>query len=426
MKIHRFLWIFPAVPLVALVAWGAVATRHSGPKVPAEQVVVVPFAHPSTVRHAVLGPGEVLSQLLAALGASPREASGWVAAAAPHLNLRSLPVGLEGHASLDHHGELFAVTLVPDWQWEVVLERDGGTGGIVVERRQRPVERDLWVVRGEVRSSLFEAVLGSGETENLAVALADVFQWDIDFHREVRQGDTFAVVVERVQSGGRTKAYGPILAATYTNRGRTFSAVRFAMDGAVAGYYDADGRPLRKRFLRAPLRFSRISSRFSTSRLHPVLGRRIPHWGVDYAAPTGTPVMATGDGTVITRGWKGGGGNTVEIRHPGGYVTGYLHLSRFGQGVAVGSRVRQGQVIGFVGSTGLSTGPHLDYRVAHNGRYINPLTLGRDPAPPLPATELPRFSAWSEQVTALLENPGGVPEDTVVALKETAPVRFDV
>lgn len=425
MRIRRSFWFAVTAPLVALVAWGAVATRRSGPQPPAEPVVVAPFAHPSSVRHAVLGRGEVLAQLLAALGSSPREAPAWVAAAAPYLNLRSLPVGLEGHASLDHHGELFALTLVPGWQWEVVLEREAGTGGIIAERRQRPVERDLWVVRGEVRSSLFEAVLASGETENLAVALADVFQWDIDFHREVQQGDSFAVVVERVQSDGRTMAYGPILAATYTNRGRTFSAVRFAADGAGAGYYDAGGRPLRKRFLRAPLRFSRISSRFSTSRLHPVLGRRLPHWGVDYAAPTGTPVMATGDGTIITRGWKGGGGNTVEIRHPGGYVTGYLHLSRFAQGVAVGSRVRQGQVIGFVGSTGLSTGPHLDYRVAHNGRFINPLTLGRDPAPPLPAAELPRFLAWAEQVTALLENPGGVPEDMVVALEETASVRFD-
>jgi len=386
-------------------------------------MTVVPFAHPESVRHGVLGRGETLGALFTRLGVSGADARHWVSAAGRELNLRALPVGLEGVATLNHHGVVRRIHLVQDWQWEVLLAPGGD--GIEAERRRRPVDRDLWVVRGEVRSSLFGAVLGAGEMESLAVALADAFQWDIDFHRDVREGDSFAVVVERVQSEGRTVAYGPILAATYTNRGRTYTAVRFAAADAGPGYYDAEGRPLRKLFLRSPLRFSRITSRFSPNRMHPVLGRRMPHVGVDYAAPTGTPIMATAAGTVTFRGWKGGGGNTVEVRHPGGYQTSYLHMSRFASGISVGTRVSQGQVIGFVGATGLATGPHVCYRVHHNGRYVNPLSVGRDPAPPLPADELPRFAGWAEQVLALLETPGGVPETVVVALRESAPVAFD-
>lgn len=411
--------VVSVLAVLAVVAFGR-PTRS----LPAEPMVVVPFAHPESMRHGVLGRGETLGALLVRLGATGSEAHRWVAAAGRELNLRALPVGLEGQAALNHHGSVQRVHLVQDWQWEVVLER-GAAGEIRVERRQRPVERELWVVRGEVRSSLFGAVLGAGETESLAVALADAFQWDIDFHRDVREGDSFAVVVERVRSNGRTVAYGPILAATYTNRGRTYTAVRFAAADTGPGYYDAEGRPVRKLFLRSPLRFSRITSRFSPNRMHPVLGRRMPHVGVDYAAPTGTPIMATAAGTVNFRGWKGGGGNTVEIRHPGGYQTAYLHMSRFARGISVGTRVSQGQVIGFVGATGLATGPHVCYRVLRNGRYVNPLTVGRDPAPPLPDDELPRFAGWAEQVLALLETSGGVAETVVAALRESAPVGFD-
>jgi murein DD-endopeptidase MepM/ murein hydrolase activator NlpD len=168
-----------------------------------------------------------------------------------------------------------------------------------------------------------------------------------------------------------------------------------------------------------------VTSRFSLSRKHPVLGRRMPHWGVDYGAPIGTPVMVTGDGVVSFVGWRGGGGNTVEVRHGGGYVTAYLHLSRAAAGIRAGVRVRQGQVIGYVGSTGLSTGPHLDYRVTRNGSYVNPVRVGGEPAPPLPPAQLQPFTAWAERLLPLLTSPGALSGDAVAQLREGSPVRFD-
>lgn len=348
-----------------------------------------------------LASGETLSAVVARLGMGAREATEWFAQAGRHLDLRALPVGLQAEAVLDEEGSVLQLRLTPDWRADVILERQGTA--IVGRREPRPVERELRVVRGTIASSLFEAVSAAGETDDLALALADLFQWDLDFHREVQPGDTFSVLCERLQADGRTVGYSPIVAASYTGSGRTFTAFRFAPDGAPPGYYDAQGRALRKLFLRAPLKLSRITSRFSKSRMHPVLGKRLPHWGVDYGAPVGTPVMVTAGGSVSFAGVRGGGGKTVEVRHAGGYVTAYLHLSRYAAGIRPGARVEQGQIIGYVGSTGLSTGPHLDYRVTQGGRYINPLTLGRDPSPPLPEAELPRFEAWVERVRPLLD-----------------------
>ncbi len=406
---------------ILVFAWQV--SRPSGSEQRPPVLVVEPLTLPRVMRHATLIAGETLSQLLEHLGAAASEVPEWVGAARSQLDLRSLPVGLSVEADLDHHGNLDAVRLTPDWRETVVLQ--SGPGGVSARREARPVQRELWVVQGTVRSSLFEAVAAAGEDETLAVDLADLFQWDIDFHREVREGDTFQLVVERVLSDGRVVDHGPILAATYTNAGRRLTAVRYSPEGARPGYYDAQGHPLRKQFLRAPLRFTRITSRFSLSRLHPVLGRRMPHWGVDYGAPVGTPVMATADGVVVFRGRKGGGGNTVELRHPNGYVTGYLHLSRFARGLRVGSRVSQGEVVGYVGATGLATGPHLDYRVTHDGRHVNPLTLAHDPAPPLARSEMPRFAAWAGEVLPLLETPGALSAGAAGALQKGAPVRFD-
>ncbi|OFV82387.1 MAG: hypothetical protein A2Y78_15925 [Acidobacteria bacterium RBG_13_68_16] len=384
---------------------------------------VAPLPLPTFVRQEVLHSGETLGELAGRVGLPASEAADWLSAARRVLDPHTLPVGLVAEAVIDVHGSVEALRLTPDWRATVVVERRGG--GIVARQEARPVERDLVVVDGTVRSSLFDAMGATGESESLALELADLFQWDIDFHREVREGDTFALLVERVRSEGTTVAYGPVVAATYTNRGKRYTAVRYAFGGAKESYYDEHGSPLRKQFLRAPLRFSRLTSRFSFSRMHPVLGRRLPHWGVDYAAPVGTPVMTTADGVVTFTGWKGGGGRTVEIRHAGAFLTAYLHLSRFGSGIRPGVRVSQGQVVGYVGTTGMSTGPHLDYRVTQNGRYLNPLGVGRDPAPPLPKAELPRFTGWAGRVLPLLGQPGTVPPTSVGALQAASPVRFD-
>ena len=411
-----------ALGVLLLCRWSASADATRSAAAP-RFLKVTPLQLPTFVRQDVLRSGETLGELAVRVGLPASEAADWLSEAQRVLDLHSLPVGLVAEAVTDVHGSVETLRLTPDWRTTVVVERRGRT--IVARREARPVERDLVVVDGTVQSSLFDAMGATGEGETLALELADLFQWDIDFHREVRAGDTFALVVERVRSEGATVAYGPVVAATYTNRGKRYTAVRYAFGSTKDSYYDERGSPLRKQFLRAPLRFSRLTSRFSSSRMHPVLGRRLPHWGVDYAAPVGTPVMTTADGVVTFAGWKEGGGRTVEIRHAGAYLTAYLHLSRFASGIRPGVRVSQGQVVGYVGTTGLSTGPHLDYRVTQNGRYLNPLGVGRDPAPPLPKAELPRFTGWAGLVLPLLGQPGTVPPASVGALRAASPVRFD-
>ena len=408
-----------AVLLLLLVRWSVLAA----PPLPADTrpvVRIAPLPAPTFARRAALQRGETLSQLAARVGLSSSEVGSWVSAARGVLDLRTLPVGLTAEAMTDIHGTVRLLRLTPDWRTTVVVEQ--GPGGLSARREPRPLERDLVVVEGTVRTSLFDAMGATGEGDSLALELADLFQWDIDFHREVRQGDSFSLLVERVRSEGRVVAYGPVLAATYTNRGTTYTGVRYSFAGSQDSYYDRLGRPLKKQFLKAPLRFTRLSSRFSLARLHPILGRRLPHWGVDYAAPVGTPVMATADGVVTFAGWRGGEGRLVEIRHAGGFGTAYLHLSRFATGVRPGVRVSQGQVVGFVGSTGMSTGPHLDYRITQNGRHLNPLTIGKEPAPPLPRSELPRFATWAERVLPLLQRGGVLPAEGVAALQAGAPI----
>jgi len=404
-----------AAAVLLLARWSAPAEAAR----PRPVLTVRPLGLPVLVRQEVLKSGETLRQLLTRLGVPNQELQSWLAAVQGQLDLRSVPAGLAGESVIDVHGAIVSVRLSPGWRMTVVAERSGER--VLARREERTIERELVVVRGSVRSSLFDAVTATGEGESLALELADLFQWDIDFHREVRTGDVFAILIERVRAEGRTVGYGPVVAASYTNRGRTFSAVRFAAATAHPSYYDGYGSPLRKQFLRAPLRFSRITSRYSMARPHPILGTRLPHWGVDYGAPVGTPVMATADGVVASAGENGGGGNMVELRHAGGFATTYMHLSRFATGIRPGAKVEQGQAIGYVGATGLATGPHLDYRVTQNGRHLNPLGLGRDPAPPLASDQLPAFAAWARRVLPFLSSGGSVRAEQVAALADAAP-----
>ncbi|MFQ5350912.1 MAG: peptidoglycan DD-metalloendopeptidase family protein, partial [Thermoanaerobaculia bacterium] len=241
---------------------------------------------------------------------------------------------------------------------------------------------------GALRGSLEGSIRRAGGSPVVAYEMADVLQWDLDFNRDLRAGDRFEIVYEEVFLDGTFESIGDILALRYDNDGRLHEAYRF---GDPPGYYDGEGRPLRKMFLRSPLRYSRVTSRFSGKRFHPVLKRYRPHYGVDYGAPTGTPARVTGSGTVVFAGWDGGGGRTVKVRHPNGYLTAYLHLSRFAAGIRKGRRVAQGDTIGYVGSTGLANGSHLDYRVQLNGRWVNPLAMKVEPAPPIPDDQLAGF-----------------------------------
>jgi murein DD-endopeptidase MepM/ murein hydrolase activator NlpD len=233
--------------------------------------------------------------------------------------------------------------------------------------------------------------------------LADIFAWDLDFHTEIQKGDSFGVAVEKMYLDGRFIRYGRILAAEFVRGPRHLHAVWFD-EGGAPGYYASDGTSLRKAFLRSPLKYTRISSGFSFARLHPILGTVTPHLGIDYAAPAGTPVVASADGIVTLAGWYGGFGQAVRLRHPTGYETLYGHLSRIG--VRPGQRVSQGTVVGSVGSTGLATGPHLDYRISRNGVFLNPLTVKLPPAEPIPPTEEHAFEIVRDRETALLDARG--------------------
>jgi murein DD-endopeptidase MepM/ murein hydrolase activator NlpD len=269
--------------------------------------------------------------------------------------------------------------------------RREATGELVASADSVPLERRVVQLAGIVEGSVFSAITELGEGADLVQSFADVFIWDIDFSKQVRPGDEFRMVVEKFYDPKGFVRYGRILAADYRTAGRTHTAVYYEDDAGNGDYFTPDGRSVRRSFLRAPLKYSRISSRYTYSRLHPVLKFRRPHLGVDYAAPTGTPVWAVAEGQVIFAGWQGGFGRLVKIRHHNGYVSYYGHLSRYGAGLRVGQRVRQKQVIGYVGASGLATGPHLDFRVQINGRYVDPLRLDFPSGEPIPMEERERF-----------------------------------
>ena len=242
--------------------------------------------------------------------------------------------------------------------------------------------------------------------------LAGIFGWDIDFALEIRAGDQFRVLYEEHYLDGEKLRDGPILAAEFTNRGQTHTAVRYADKDGEVGYYDVDGASKRRAFIRTPIKFARISSRYNPRRWHPVLKRWRSHKGVDYAAPKGTPVKATGDGRVVFRGGKSGYGKTVIIEHAGKYTTLYAHLNGYSKRSAKGKRVKQGQVIGYVGKTGLATGPHLHYEFRVNGKHRDPLRVKLPKSLSLAKSEL---SAFRKQTAPLLTQLAAVPSATMVA-----------
>lgn len=259
------------------------------------------------------------------------------------------------------------------------------------------------VTQATIESSLFEAVASSGEAPTLALALAEIFAWDVDFIRDIREGDNFRLIVQKRFRNGEFQGYGPILAAQFVNQNRVFQAFRFEKSNGRVEYYTSEGQAVRKTFLKAPLNFTRISSGYTWRRKHPILNKVRPHLGIDYAAPRGTSIKTVADGTVLRVAKDRSAGNYIKIRHTNGYVTVYNHMSRFARGISRGTRVTQGQTIGFVGSTGLSTGPHLDFRVKKNGSYINPLKIDSRPVEPVPQSEMARFQHAIKPRLAVLE-----------------------
>ncbi|MBI4721076.1 MAG: peptidoglycan DD-metalloendopeptidase family protein [Chitinivibrionia bacterium] len=263
------------------------------------------------------------------------------------------------------------------------------------------------VASGTIEHSLFASLKKVGADEELAVSLSVIFGWVIDFFKDIHPGDTYTILYEKKVYEDGVEALGDIEAARITAQGQPFNAVRFKTGHAGWNYYDLAGNSLQKALLRAPLKFSRISSSFKARRLHPVTGRYAPHRGIDYAAPYGTPVHSTGDGAVATASRDASNGNYIKIRHNRSYMTCYLHLSRFAKGIRQGVRVKQGQLIGYVGSTGLSTGPHLDYRIAVNGTFVNPATVKLPSKEPVPASEMKLFEKERDVALSLLMEGAG-------------------
>jgi murein DD-endopeptidase MepM/ murein hydrolase activator NlpD len=304
-----------------------------------------------------------------------------------------------------HDGELVSLERRLNETQTLRVSRRGD--GLKADVLQNPVEMRSRTIHGVIDSSLFEAVEAAGAHDQTAVTLADIFGWDIDFVLDVRHGDTFVVTYEEIWRDGAFLHDGPIEAAEFVNNGRTYRAVRYTDPDGHTQYYTPDGRSLHKAFLRAPVEFTRVSSRFNSARYHPILNLIRAHKGVDYAAPIGTPVRAAGDGHIRVAGRLGGYGNCVEIEHSRSIVTLYGHLSKFAHGTHVGAHVAQGTVIGYVGMTGLATGPHLHYEYRVNGVFKNPQTVSLPATAPIDARWQADFLARSAPLLATLEAPAG-------------------
>lgn len=285
----------------------------------------------------------------------------------------------------------------------VTLHIDSTDDGYASSLVATPLERRLTHASATIDSSLFLAGKAAGLSDNLIMQLANVFAWDVDFALDIRNGDGFVIVYEELYRDGEKVRDGDIVAAEFTNRGRNFRAVTFTDSRGNREYFSPEGKSMRKAFLRSPVDFRRISSNFNPNRLHPKLGVKRPHRGVDYAAATGTPIRAAGDGKIVHLGTKGGYGRTIIIQHGSKYSTLYAHMSRYAKNLSQGNRVRQGQTIGYVGSSGLATGPHLHYEFLVNGVHHNPVTVPLPEAEPIAKELMPEFLTQTAPLVAQLD-----------------------
>lgn len=347
--------------------------------------------------------GVTLGQALLTMGVAPLAANDIVDSIRPILNPRYFRAGSKLTIGRSVLGEIRGVRYQLDADRMLWVTPEEGR--YRAEIRSIPTTNETVGVSGEIRDALFNAVRDAGESPELALKLAEIFGWDLDFYTDPQPGDTFRLIVEKKKyMDGSTASYGRILAAEYVNAGRPYQAVLFRDPDGAPAYYRPDGNSLQKAFLRSPLKFAaRITSHFSRSRFHPILKIYRPHYGIDFGAPMGTPVQTIGGGRVLFAGSKGGAGGLVHVRHTNGYETMYLHLSRIL--VRTGQQVFQGQNIGLVGSTGHSTGPHLDFRILQHGQYRNFERLNLPPANPVAKREWGEFAAVRDRWVNLLPDP---------------------
>ena len=303
-------------------------------------------------------------------------------------HLKRLHPGDRFEFSFNENDQLNALRYLIDDENTLLIERTGDT--FSAQTVTHLLDKKINTARGVISSSLFLTAQKAGLSNAMTMEFAGIFGWDVDFALDVREGDSFAVIYETFHRDGKKVRDGKILAAEFTNRGHTFRTAHYKLNGR-GEYFSENGKPLRKTFIRSPVDFARISSRFSLNRKHPILHKIRAHKGVDYAASKGAPIKSTGDGKVIFAGRKGGYGNTIIIKHGVKYTTLYAHLSRYAKNIRTGKRLRQGQVIGYIGSSGLATGPHLHYEFRLNGVHRNPLTVKFPGVSPLPKKYIADF-----------------------------------
>lgn len=343
--------------------------------------------------------GDTIGSLLARAGVEDPAAMGYLRSAPEARPIYQLRPGRAVHVAVDDAGDLVALRFRTTGNDELVIER--GDDGFRAARNV-PVEEVRTTLRtGEIRSSLFGAADAAGIPDQVIIALADVFAADIDFYHDVKKGDRFAVVYETRFIDGEPAGTGRILAAEFINGGKTYRAFQWRDEAGNVGYFSDEGQASKSAFLRSPLEFSRVTSGFTMARFHPLLRTWREHKGVDYAAPTGTPVRATADGTVTFAGWQNGYGNVVFIRHQGAYSTVYGHLSKLAANLKVGDKVGQGDTIGYVGMTGWATGPHLHYEFRIADQPHDPLALDLPTAAPVTPE---RYAAFKEGIAPLVDS----------------------
>ncbi len=406
----RWLVAISALPLFGVVAAFGIAPDTEVPHEPT-RTVIESLALPSMQfavgekesfwREERIQRGDTASALLSRLDVSSEDVQSFLRDAQHAPALRLLKPGKTIQALTTLDGELLSLRYHYGGENMLLVEKQGEN--FKASEQELPLDRQVEMKSGSITSSLFAATDNANMPDAVAIQMADIFSTDIDFHRDLQRGDKFTVVYENFYNKGELVKSGRILAAEFVNNGKSYRTVYFQGQDGRGGYYTPEGKNLRKAFLRSPLEFSRISSGFSKARYHPVLKEWRAHKGVDYAAPTGTRVKSTADGLVAFAGRQNGYGNLVVIKHQGNNETVYGHLSGFAKGLRKGQRVNQGDVIGYVGMTGLATGPHLHYEFKVAGVQRNPLSIEVPVAFPIAANQKPEFDRHTQPLMARLE-----------------------
>ncbi len=409
MKLRWFV-ILSSLPLLGVVtAFGIMPQTDVLSR--AQQTVIEDISLPLTAtvasnstsfwRNERIQRGDTVAELLRRLNVEDQAASDFLRKNKAAEGLRQLAVGKEVQAETDANGALLALRYPGNDASQIVIEKDGNS----FKSRTLPAqtEKHVQIRTGEIKTNLFAATDEAGLPDPAANQLVDIFGGDIDFHRDLRKGDKFTVIYEMNYVNGEPVRTGRILSAEFVNHGHAFRAAYFQTTEFTGDYFSPEGKSMHKAFLRSPLEFSRISSGFSLSRFHPILNKWRSHKGVDYAAPMGAKVKVTSDGVVAFVGKQGGYGNVVMIDHQGRFSTVYGHLSRFAGGLHKGQRVEQGQIIGYVGMTGLATGPHLHYEFKLNGVQRDPLKVALPDGKPISDAQRTAFSDATNQLFAKLD-----------------------